>query len=101
MVEPEGADDGISRQPGACVSTRLSSLHVFHLSFARQGRNHYTFYLDTPYLSFTLLSASSPPQSLTVGGNEQSPLGDFFFYLVGFVAGEVDDAWITMSKAHT
>lgn len=26
--------------------------------FARQGRNHYTFYLDTPYLPFTLLSTS-------------------------------------------
>lgn len=38
---PEGRWWDISA--ARCLFSRLSSLHLFHLPFARQGRNHYTF----------------------------------------------------------
>lgn len=93
--ELEGmGDDGISRQPVhglfVWVSTRaLFSTPCSIYLFARQGRNHYIFYLDTPYIPFTLLSTSISCPVLDCGGRfGGSPFGDLFS-LVDLVVGEV------------
>lgn len=81
MGEPKGQGREIMGYLGSLCGSLSLGLDkgfllytVFQLSFARQGRNHYTFYLDTPYLPFTHLSTSTSfPVSDDCGGRWALP----------------------------
>lgn len=98
--ELEGmGDDGISRQPVhglfVWVSTRaLFSTPCSIYLFARQGRNHYTFYLDTPYIPFTLLSTSISCPVFDCGGRLVVLHLEICFLSSILSSARWDDAWV-------
>lgn len=72
MAEPEeGGMIGISRPACFWVLTRLSSLHMFHLSLLdRAGTTTPFIWIPPTFPSFTLHSASFPSQYFTVDAIE-------------------------------